>query len=86
MAETNTTTVDKINLNTVHTLANTNITSMEADVKTQLQALSNGGEVSQADLLRLQFNIAKYTVTASTFSVLVKEISDSLKQTASKIG
>ncbi len=33
-----------------------------------------------------QFNIAKYAITATTFSSVTKEITDSLKQTANKIG
>ena len=79
-------TIEKVNLNNIDTIASSNINSMETDVKSQLENLKSGGEVSQADLLKLQFNIAKYTITASTFSALVKEISDSLKQTANKIG
>ena len=47
-------------------------------------SLGTGGDMTQAELLKLQFNIARYTITASTYSALMKEISDSLKQTASK--
>ena len=85
-AATETPTIDKVNLKNIDSLAYSNITTTESEVKTQLESLKSGGEVSQADLLKLQFNIAKYTITASTFSALVKEISDSLKQTANKIG
>jgi hypothetical protein len=76
--------VEKINLDNVYSVVDPKMTSMEADVVKALGSLGTGGDMTQAELLKLQFNIARYTITASTYSALMKEISDSLKQTASK--
>ncbi len=79
-------TMAKVNLASVNSIATAKIGAMETDIKTQLDSYSGGGELTQADLLKLQFNIAKYAITATTFSSVTKEITDSLKQTANKIG
>jgi hypothetical protein len=55
-------------------------------LRTELGAINDGAEVTTAQLLRLQYLIARYTVTATTFANIVKEMSDSLKGVASKIG
>lgn len=55
-------------------------------VRTELGNINDGGDVTTAQLLRLQYLIARYTVTATTFANIIKEISDSLKGVASKIG
>ena len=78
--------IENLNLKDIQAFAAEKIGSMEGDVKTQLNGLQGGGELTQADLLKLQFNIAKYTISASTLSAINKEVSDSLKQTANKIG
>ena len=78
--------IDKLNLKDINGFATDRLSSMEIDVRTQLNALNDGGELTQADLLKLQFNIAKYTISASTLSAITKEVADSLKQTANKIG
>jgi hypothetical protein len=58
----------------------------ETDLRTTLGDIPNGGEVTTAQLLKLQWQIARYTVTASVFSAIIKEMGDALKQTANKIG
>ncbi len=58
----------------------------EGDLRTSLGDIPNGGEVTTAQLLKLQWQIARYTVTASVFSAIIKEMGDALKQTANKIG
>lgn len=83
MAEVN---IEKLDLSNINKFAADRMTTMEGDVRTQLDALKGGGELTQADLLKLQYNIAKYTISASTISAITKEVSDSLKQTANKIG
>lgn len=55
-------------------------------LRTELGAINDGAEVTTAQLLRLQYLIARYTVTATTFANIIKEMSDSLKGVASKIG
>ncbi len=61
------------------------MTAAEASVTEQLNAIPSGGDVTTTQLLRLQTAIAKYTVTASVFGAIIKEMSDSLKSIASKI-
>jgi hypothetical protein len=55
-------------------------------LRTELGAINDGSEVTTAQLLRLQYLIARYTVTATTFANIIKEMSDSLKGIAAKIG
>ena len=78
--------IEKLDLSNINKFASDRMSTMEGDVKTQLNNLQGGGELTQADLLKLQFNIAKYTISASTISAITKEVADSLKQTANKIG
>jgi hypothetical protein len=58
----------------------------ENSLKTLLGDIGSGGDVTTAQLLQIQSAMAKYTLTGSIFSAITKELSDSLKQTASKIG
>jgi len=58
----------------------------EDALKLELDKISDGGDVTTAQLLKIQSSMAKYTLTGSIFSAITKELSDSLKQTASKIG
>jgi hypothetical protein len=58
----------------------------ETDLRTELGNINDGSEITTAQLLRLQYLIARYTVTATTFANIVKEMSDSLKGVAAKIG
>ena len=55
-------------------------------LRTELGAINDGSEVTTAQLLRLQYLIARYPVTATTFANIIKEMSDSLKGVAAKIG
>ncbi len=74
---------------TIDAVANrvtTPMTNAESALNTLLGAITNGGDVTTAQLLQIQSAMAKYTLTGSIFSAITKELSDSLKQTASKIG
>ena len=74
---------------TIDAVANrvtTPMTNAEGALNTLLGAITNGGDVTTAQLLQIQSAMAKYTLTGSIFSAITKELSDSLKQTASKIG
>ena len=74
---------------TIDAVANrvtTPMTNAEGALNTLLGAITNGDDVTTAQLLQLQSAMAKYTLTGSIFSAITKELSDSLKQTASKIG
>ena len=74
---------------TIDAVANrvtTPMTNAEGALTNLLSAITNGGDVTTAQLLQIQSAMAKYTLTGSIFSAITKELSDSLKQTASKIG
>ena len=71
---------------------NTHITSPtgalatgETDVINQINALNGGGEITQVDLVKLQWSISRYSITASVFGNVMKEFADSLKQGANRL-
>jgi hypothetical protein len=76
----------KASIDAVATKINTPMENAENSLKTLLGGITDGGDVTTAQLLRIQTAMAKYTLTGSIFSAITKELSDSLKQTASKIG
>jgi len=57
----------------------------ETQVIDQIKDLSSGGEITQVDLVKLQWSISRYTLTASVFGSILKEFSDSLKQGANRL-
>jgi hypothetical protein len=76
----------KASINAVAEKINPEMVNAEGALKTLLGDISSGGDVTTAQLLQIQAAMAKYTLTATIFSAIIKELSDSLKQTASKIG
>ena len=57
----------------------------EKDVIAQINAINSGGDITQVDLVKLQWSISRYSVTASVFGNIMKEFSDSLKQGANRL-
>jgi hypothetical protein len=78
--------LSKASIDAVSTKIKTPMEDAEGALNTLLGAITDGGDVTTAQLLKIQSAMAKYTLTASIFSAITKELSDSLKQTASKIG
>ena len=76
----------KASIDAVASKINTPMENAEGALKTLLGGITDGGDVTTAQLLKIQSAMAKYTLTGSIFSAITKELSDSLKQTASKIG
>ena len=76
----------KASINQIGVQIETPMKDAESDLKTLLDNVNNGGDVTTVELLRIQMAMSKYTLTGSIFSAIIKELSDSLKQTASKIG
>ena len=56
----------------------------EADVVAMIDGIT-GGELTQTQLIKLQWNISRYTITASVFGNIMKEFADSLKQGANRL-
>lgn len=73
-------------LNQIYSGVAGKMSTVETDITNALKNVRDGGEITQAQLLELQYQMAKYTVTASVFSAILKEMADALKQTANKIG
>ena len=73
-------------LNSIYGSVEPAMTTSENDLKTLLGNIPSGGDITTAQLLQLQVGIAKYTVTSTVFSNVIKEFADALKGTASKIG
>jgi hypothetical protein len=59
---------------------------IENQLRNELGAINDGGDLTQLQLLRLQYLFARNSVTGTTFSNIIKESSDGLKSIASKIG
>jgi hypothetical protein len=57
----------------------------EKDVVAQINAINSGGDITQVDLIKLQWSISRYSITASVFGNIMKEFSDSLKQGANRL-
>ncbi len=76
----------KASINEVAKKIDKPVSDAESDLKRLLDAVNTGGDVTTVELLRIQSAMAKYTLTSSIFSAIIKELSDSLKQTAAKIG
>jgi hypothetical protein len=57
----------------------------EREVVAQINALNGGGEITQVDLVKLQWSISRYSITASVFGNVMKEFADSLKQGANRL-
>lgn len=77
--------LEKASINEVAKKVEAPMKTAEDAIKTMLDKISDGGDVTTAQLLQIQAAMAKYTLTSSIFSAIIKELSDSLKQTASKI-
>ncbi len=81
-----TSTLDSTSLNAIYGLLGPKMASAESTLKTLLAPITDGGDITTAQLLQLQVAISKYTITSTVFSAIIKELSDSLKGTANKIG
>ncbi len=72
-------------LNTYITSSTGALATGETDVINQINALNGGGEITQVDLVKLQWSISRYSITASVFGNVMKEFADSLKQGANRL-
>ncbi len=77
--------IQKTSLTGLHDALSPKMSAMETTLKGQLDTVNDGGDLSTADLLRLQYNISRFTVTSTVMSAILKEIGDSLKGVAAKI-
>ncbi len=73
-----------INLGTVADIAKTGITDAEKVLTTALQSIKQGTSVGIGDLFDLQYKMSAYTISANTFSSVLKEFSDTMKSVVQK--
>ena len=77
--------LQKASINEIYNSVKDPMKTAEDDMKNLLSNVQSGGDITTAQLLQIQTAISKYTLTATIFSAIIKELSDSLKQTAAKI-
>jgi hypothetical protein len=77
--------LQKASINEIYNSVKDPMKTAEDDMKSLLSSVQSGGDITTAQLLQIQTAISKYTLTATIFSSIIKELSDSLKQTAAKI-
>lgn len=75
----------KASINQIADKIETPMSQAEDRLKTLLDSVNNGGDVTTVELLRIQMAMSRYTLTGSIFSAIIKELSDSLKGITSKI-
>jgi len=73
-------------LNNIFNAVDGKMQTTENALRTELGTISDGGELTTSQLLRTQYLFARYTVSSTTFSNIIKESSDAAKGIASKIG
>ena len=64
----------------------TDMVQPEQDLENTLNGLGNGSTMSVTDMMNLQFQMSKYSITGSAASAVMKEISDTLKGIVQKVG
>ena len=78
--------LENTSLNEIYKSVSPAMTAAEDELKRLLSAIPSGGDITTAQLFQLQVGIAKYTVTSTVFSNVIKEMADAIKGGASKIG
>jgi hypothetical protein len=73
-----------VNLGTVAGIAKDGIISAEAVLTTALNSIKQGTSVGIGDLFELQYKMSAYTISANTFSSVLKEFSDTMKSVVQK--
>jgi hypothetical protein len=73
-----------INLGTVANIAKDGIVSAESVLTAALAGIKQGTTVGIGDLFELQYKMSAYTISANTFSSVLKEFSDTMKSVVQK--
>ena len=74
-----------INLGTIHGHVATGMSTADASVVTALEGLSSGSQLSVQDMVKLQYTMSVFTLTAQTISSIMKEMSDAMKSVVQKM-
>ncbi|WP_194712717.1 EscF/YscF/HrpA family type III secretion system needle major subunit [Noviherbaspirillum soli] len=73
-----------ITLGEVAGTARDGIASAETVLRTALNSIKQGTSVGIGDLFDLQYQMSAYTISANTFSSVLKEFSDTMKSVVQK--
>jgi hypothetical protein len=73
-------------LNNIQAFTSSVLGSAEEVFKTFTNALSTGGTLSMASMIQYQAETSKFTLTAQIMSAITKEMIDTMKSIANKIG
>ncbi|MFM7483871.1 MAG: hypothetical protein ACKO2S_06410 [Burkholderiaceae bacterium] len=69
-------------LNNIFNAVEPKMRDTENSLRTELGNISDGGELTTIQLLRVQYLFARHTVSSTTFSNIIKEASDGAKGVA----
>jgi hypothetical protein len=73
-----------MSLGEVAGLAKTGITNAEIILRDQIKSVQQGTSSGIGDLIDLQYSMSAYTISANTFSSVIKEFSDTMKSVLQK--
>jgi Type III secretion needle MxiH, YscF, SsaG, EprI, PscF, EscF len=73
-----------VNLNEIASMAKTGITTAETILRAAITKTQQGTTTGIGDLIELQYNMSAYTISANTFSSVLKEFSDTMKSVLQK--
>jgi hypothetical protein len=65
-------------------LAKKGITDAEINLRKQITSVQQGTSSGIGDLIDLQYSMSAYTISANTFSSVIKEFSDTMKSVLQK--
>ncbi|MDO9219118.1 MAG: EscF/YscF/HrpA family type III secretion system needle major subunit [Lacisediminimonas sp.] len=72
-------------LATIYGFVKTGMSNTDADVKLALSGLSSGSTRTVQDMVKLQYTMSVFTITAQTVSSVMKEMSDAMKSVIQKM-
>jgi hypothetical protein len=75
---------DYVTLRDIADLAKSGITSAEITLRAGLDKAKQGTTSGIGDLIDLQYQMSSYTISANTFSSVMKEFSDTMKSVLQK--
>jgi hypothetical protein len=73
-----------VNLSSIGETAKTGIAGAEATLTSAISNIKSGTSMGIGDMVDLQYKMSAYTVSANTFSALIKEVSDTMKSVVQK--
>lgn len=73
-----------LNLGEVAGLARQGVSTAETTLRLAMSSIKQGTSIGIGDLFDLQYQMSAYTISANTFSSVLKEFSDTMKSVVQK--